>query len=437
MILSPGFKKYFANTSWLMAERVLRMVVALFVGVYVARYLGPERFGLLSYANSFVGLFIALATLGLDGIVVRELVKTPARRDELLGTAFGLKIVGAILMWLVIITAVPLTENDVQTNSLIAIIAFAAIFQAFNVIDFNYQAEVKSKYVVHAQLVQLTISSITKLVLIAINASLIWFAWVYCLDAVVFAVGLSVMYLRKSGKLWCWQWKWQVAKELLKDSWPLMFAYMSYLIYARIDQVMIKEMLDEYHVGIYSAAYMIYEAPLFIALVTSKSLYPLIVKYYQSNKVRLFYFYLKLSSYMTLLAYMIVIIFLIFAEDIILILYGEKYYESAGILVFLSFGLIPMFNAFLRSSYITISGNQKIILYTTIFSSIVNILFNVYFIREFGVIGAAYATVITQLLSLLLLNIIFFQTRIIFLIQIKALLLVGVWKKVYANTLPK
>jgi len=437
MILSPGFKKYFANTSWLMAERVLRMVVALFVGVYVARYLGPERFGLLSYANSFVGLFIALATLGLDGIVVRELVKTPARRDELLGTAFGLKIVGVILMWLVIITAVPLTENDVQTNSLIAIIAFAAIFQAFNVIDFNYQAEVKSKYVVHAQLVQLTISSITKLVLIAINASLIWFAWVYCLDAVVFAVGLSVMYLRKSGKLWCWQWKWQVAKELLKDSWPLMFAYMSYLIYARIDQVMIKEMLDEYHVGIYSAAYMIYEAPLFIALVTSKSLYPLIVKYYQSNKVRLFYFYLKLSSYMTLLAYMIVIIFLIFAEDIILILYGEKYYESAGILVFLSFGLIPMFNAFLRSSYITISGNQKIILYTTIFSSIVNILFNVYFIREFGVIGAAYATVITQLLSLLLLNIIFFQTRIIFLIQIKALLLVGVWKKVYANTLPK
>ena len=437
MILSPGFKKYFANTSWLMAERVLRMVVALFVGVYVARYLGPERFGLLSYANSFVGLFIALATLGLDGIVVRELVKTPARRDELLGTAFGLKIVGVILMWLVIITAVPLTENDVQTNSLIAIIAFAAIFQAFNVIDFNYQAEVKSKYVVHAQLVQLTISSITKLVLIAINASLIWFAWVYCLDAVVFAIGLSVMYLRKSGKLWCWQWKWQVAKELLKDSWPLMFAYMSYLIYARIDQVMIKEMLDEYHVGIYSAAYMIYEAPLFIALVTSKSLYPLIVKYYQSNKVRLFYFYLKLSSYMTLLAYMIVIIFLIFAEDIILILYGEKYYESAGILVFLSFGLIPMFNAFLRSSYITISGNQKIILYTTIFSSIVNILFNVYFIREFGVIGAAYATVITQLLSLLLLNIIFFQTRIIFLIQIKALLLVGVWKKVYANTLPK
>jgi O-antigen/teichoic acid export membrane protein len=115
-----------------------------------------------------------------------------------------LKIGGAILLWVAILAAVPLTNNDLQTNSLIAIIAFAVIFQAFNVIDFNFQAEVKSKYVVHAQLVQLVISSITKLVFIAIEAPLIWFAWIYCLDALVLAVGLSVMYLRNRGKLWQW-----------------------------------------------------------------------------------------------------------------------------------------------------------------------------------------------------------------------------------------
>ena len=53
----PGFRKYFANTSWLMGERILRMAVSLFVGILVARYLGPERYGLLSYANSFIGGF--------------------------------------------------------------------------------------------------------------------------------------------------------------------------------------------------------------------------------------------------------------------------------------------------------------------------------------------------------------------------------------------
>ena len=177
-----GFRKYFANTSWLLGERILRMAVSLFVGIYVARYLGPENYGLLSYANSFVGIFVALATLGLDDIVVRELVKNPEKREELLGTSFLLKIVGAVLMWLIIILTVTFTNNDIQTNSFIMIIAFGVVFQAFNVIDFNFQATVKSKYVVYAQFVQLIISSIVKLILVINEASLIWFVSVYCLD---------------------------------------------------------------------------------------------------------------------------------------------------------------------------------------------------------------------------------------------------------------
>jgi len=91
----PGFKKYAANASWVMAEKILRMFMGLFVGIWVARYLGPEDFGLLSYAQSFVFLFVTIATLGLDGIVVRELVKNEAKRDVLIGTAFILKLIGA------------------------------------------------------------------------------------------------------------------------------------------------------------------------------------------------------------------------------------------------------------------------------------------------------------------------------------------------------
>ena len=209
-----------------MGHRVLSMIVALFVGVYVARYLGPERFGLLSYAMSFVGLFTALATLGLDGIMVRELVNAPERKDELLGTAFWLKAGGAILMWIGIAVAIPFTNNDSQTNILIAIIAFGVIFQAFNVIDFNYQAEVKFKYVVYAHLASLIISSLIKLVLVWIAASLVWFACVFLLDAMVLAVGMTAMYLKNTGKIWYWKWRWQTARVLLKDSWPLILSGM-------------------------------------------------------------------------------------------------------------------------------------------------------------------------------------------------------------------
>ena len=405
------------------------MAVQLFVGIYVARYLGPERFGLLSYANSYVGIFTAIAILGLDGIVVRELVKSPDQRDTLLGTSFLLKVVGTLLMWVLILATLFFSNNDPLTSALIAIIAFGVIFQTFNVIDYNFQAEVKSKYVVHSQIVQLIVSSITKLVLILKGLPLVWFAAVYSLDAIILAVGLAYAYSRNSGSIKKWKWNAKVALALLLDSWPLMFAYMSYLIYAKIDRIMIKEMLDEHNVGIYSAAYILYEAPLFISLMIAKSVYPILVQYYQDNKIKFFQLYSTLSSYMTLLSYLIVLFIFIFHEILIQITFGESFEESSKILMLLSFGMIPMFNAFLRSSYITISGNQKIILYTTLFSAMLNIVLNLLLIKAYGVIGAVYATVFTQTLSLIVLNFAFTNTRSIFFIQAKSLLLFGIWRK--------
>ena len=208
-----------------------------------------------------------------------------------------------------------------------------------------------------------------------------------------------------------------------------MFAYMSYLIYAKIDRIMIKEMLDEHNVGIYSAAYILYEAPLFISLMIAKSVYPILVQYYQDNKNKFFQLYSTLSSYMTLLSYLIVLFIFIFHEILIQITFGESFEESSKILMLLSFGMIPIFNAFLRSSYITISGNQKIILYTTLFSAMLNIVLNLLLIKAYGVIGAVYATVFTQTVSLIVLNFAFTNTRSIFFIQAKSLLLFGICRK--------
>jgi len=126
---------------------------------------------------------------------------------------------------------------------------------------------------------------------------------------------------------------------------------------------------------------------------------------------------------------MIVLFFYIFHEELIQLTFGDDYKNSSRILVLLSFGLIPMFNAFLRSSYITISGNQKIILYTSLFSSIFNVILNYFLINEFGVQGAVYSTVITQILSLIVLNAAFNETKVLFFIQIKSLALLGIWSK--------
>ena len=393
--LTAGLKRYFANTSWLMGHRVLSMVVALFVGVYVARYLGPERFGLLSYAGSFVGLFMALATLGLDDIMVRELVKTPKRRYELLGTAFCLKAGGAILMWIGIAAAVPFTHNDTQTNILIAIIALAAIFQAFNVIDLNYQAEVKSKYVVYAQLVSLVVSSITKLIFIWISAPLVWFACVFLLDAVVRAGGLTAMYLKNSGNVWHWKWQWQAAKALLRDSWPLILSGMVISIYMKIDQVMIKEMLGAEQVGHYAAAVRLSEAWYFVPMTLTSSVFPAIINAKKQSEELYYQRLQKLYDLMVWLAVAIALPTTFLAPWVIRVLYGEAFLPAAGVLSIHIWAGVFVFLGVAVGKWFLSENLQFIAMICATIGAMINVLLNFILGEKYGIVGYAYATLIS------------------------------------------
>ena len=415
-----GFRKYFANTSWLMAERIIRMTVALFVGVYVARYLGPERFGLLSYANSFVGLFLALATLGLDSIVIRELVKNPESRNELLGTAFGLKIFGTIIMWFFILISVPITENDNQTNIFIAILSFAILFQVFNVIDFNYQAEVKSKYVVKVQFFQLIFSSSTKLFLIFIKAPLLWFVWVYCFDTFLLAIGLVVIYMIKSGNFLLWRWKWEFARTLMRDSWPLILSGIIVSIYVNIDQVMIKHMIDEQAVGIYAIATRISTAWYFIPIAITSSMFPAILNAKYNNSSIYQQRLQALYDILVWLAILIAIVILCLSESIIDLLVGQEYAPAASVLsiaiiagIFTNIGLI-------NNKFFEAENRQIDILYRSLLGVSVNIFLNIILIKKYGVSGAAMATVAAQFSTSIVYTYLKKDARILFFMFLKS-----------------
>ncbi len=426
-IHSSGFRRYFANTSWLMGHRVASMVVALFVGVYVARYLGPVRFGLLSYAGSFVGLFTALATLGLDGIMVRELVKTPERRDELLGTAFWLKAGGAILMWIGITAAVPFTNNDTQTNILIIIIAFAVIFQAFNVIDFNYQAEVKSKFVVYSQVVQLVISSITKLIFIWISAPLIWFACVFLLDAVVHAVGMTTMYLKNSGKIWSWTWRWATAKKLLRDSWPLILSGMVISIYMRIDQVMIKEMLGAEQVGQYAAAVRLSEAWYFVPMAITASVFPAIINAKKQSEELYYKRLQKLYDLMVWLAVAIALPTTFLAPWVVRVLYGEAFLPAAGVLSIHIWAGVFVFLGCANGRWIIAENIHQIATIRSTAGAMVNVALNIVLIPKYGVNGAAVATFISVSVASHIAFLFINKARRAFIMQSKAFLKPVLW----------
>ena len=424
-----GFRKYFANTSWLLGERALRIAVSLFVGIYVARYLGPERFGLLSYALSFVGIFVVLATLGLDEVVVRELVKTPKQREKILGTSFLLKLVGTLLMWAAILVAIPLTENDLQTNILIIIIAFGTVFQAFNVIDLNFQAKVKSKYVVHAQFVQLIISSIVKIILVVNEAPLIWFASVYSLDVIVLAMGLVFAYLYNGDNIFSWKWSFETSKYLLHDSWPLILAGVVISVYMKIDQVMIKEMLGAKEVGLYAAAVKLSEAWYFIPMAIASSLFPAIInaKVYQKEV-----YYQRLQKLYDLMVWIAIAIALpttFLSTLVVEFLYGKEYLGSSSVLIIHIWTAVFVFLGVASSKYLLAENFIKKTFYRTFIGALLNIIMNYYLIGIIGIQGAAISTLVSHFFAAYFYDILDKDLRIMFIMKTKSLFFYSLYAK--------
>lgn len=412
LLSHAGIRRYGANTAWLMGEKLLRMFIGLFVGIWVARYLGPEQFGLLSYAQSFVFLFTAIATLGLDSIVVRELVRDNSQQQVLLGTSFALKLIGSLcilpLLWL----GVQFTSNDSYTNLLIFIIASGTIFQSFNVIDFYYQSSVLSKYVAFANTLTLALSSIIKIALILNQASLVAFALVGVFDTIILALGFIYFYIHKTQhSIRHWQFDRVVAKRLLKDSWPLIISSVMISMYIKIDQIMIKEMLDSNAVGQYAAAVRLSEAWYFIPMAICSSIFPAILN---AKKVSKKLYYQRLENLYLLMIGLAIVVALpvsLLSSEIIHILYGSEYLLSGQILIVHIWAGLFVGIGIASSNWMISEGLQAYSMINTTIGTFMNIVLNYILINKIGVLGAALSTVITYAFASYLLQFFFKATR--------------------------
>ncbi|WNC71194.1 flippase [Thalassotalea psychrophila] len=415
--------KYLTNTSWLFVEKIIRLSVGLFIGVWLARYLGPEQFGLFSYAQSFVALFAAIATLGLDNIVIRELVKDSKLRDQLLGTAFFLKCFGALLLLLLISVSILFSSNTSYTNHLIFIIALAVVFQSFNVIDFYFQSKVRSKFVAFANFYCLLISSFVKIYLIVNQWPLIAFAYVLLFDSFIFACGLIYFY-KGQGLSYCdWYFDKKLAKSLIKKSWPLILSGIVISIYMKVDQIMLKHMLDEFAVGQYAAAVRLSEAWYFISAVLCSSLYPAIINAKETSSSLYTSRLLSFYKIMIWIAITIAIPVTFTGDFIVNVLYGEQYNAASSVLIIHIWTAVFAFLGGASNHWLITENLQKYALINTILGAVFNILLNYYLIPIWGIEGAAWSTLISYCIAAYLSLMLFKATRSNFVLLTKAFLL--------------
>lgn len=394
-----GFLRYFKNTSWLIAEQFLRIIAGLLVGIWVARYLGPQQFGLFSYALAFTAIFAGIAKLGLDGIIVRELINHPDKRDAYLGTAFWLKVMGSIIVMLLMAAVIPFTNNDATTNLFIFIIACGLVFQSFEVVEFYFQSQVLAKLISICKIIQLSLSSVIKIYLVITEAELIWFVLVTTFDALSLAICYFSAYRLQKATVFYTCFNFIIAKRLLKDSWPLIFSSIVVMIYMRIDQIMIKQMLGEYEVGIYSAAIRLSEAFYFIPTIITASLFPAILN---AKKISHELYMLRMQRLYTMMVWTAIIIAIpitIFSDWIVFVLYGNDYSTSADILMIHVWSGIFVFLTVSSGKYLTSEGLTRKIFYRNLSGMILNVMLNFKMIPLYGGVGAALATLASWFLA--------------------------------------
>lgn len=416
-------QKIAGNFGWLFFDKVLKMAVGIAVFSWVARYLGPEKLGLWNYAIAFVAVFAPLATLGLNNIVVKELVNEPGQRDNILGTTYILKLCGGLLTVLMSFAAILIVRpNHSLSQALILIVGFQYVFQSFEAIDLFYQSQWMSKYSVIARSIAFLVISAGKIALILLKIPLIWFVVLSSAEFLLASVLFVITYRFNRLNIKNWRFRWSLAKRLLRDSWPLILSSVSITIQAYIDQIMLGDMIGEGELGQYSSAMKLITVLGFIPMIIQSSVAPEITKAKQMDE-DLYFYKLKRVYQIMFIVFLGIGVPLFFLSDyIVLFLYGEEYRTAGYLLALLAIRLFFSNFGVAKSLFITNDNLFKYAFITSLAGSVLNILFNYLLIPHYASVGAIWATIISFSITIFIIDAIYKRTRRHFFAMLHAII---------------
>ena len=398
-LLGDGLKRYLANTAWLVFEKSIRILYYLVIGSWVVRYLGPAQFGTLSFAQSLVGLFAPLSALGLTNVLSLHLVKQPEKIPTYLSTSLGLMLIGCVLSYLGIGVVVFLHGYGALTNNAILIIGFCAFFQTSTLFDSYYQSAVRGKFLVVSGVAGMALSSLVKVALILLKASFLSFVVSYVFDVAIIFVILLAIFKREVPRFSLSLFSRTTAVELLKESWPYILSGRLVTIYMRIDMIMIKELMSDASVGEYAAAVRISEAWYFIPVIIVGSLYPAIVN---AKKLSEKLYLERLSSLYCLMFYMAVAVSIassLLSGMFVQALFGSAFSQASNVLMIHVWASIFVFVGVASDKWLLTEGLQIYSAINALLGAALNVALNLVLIPRIGIIGAAWATLISYAFS--------------------------------------
>jgi O-antigen/teichoic acid export membrane protein len=371
------------------------MISGVLVGIYVARYLGPAQFGELSYALAIVAFLTVFTRLGMESILVRELAKRPEQAKFYMGTAFVLMLISAVVGVTIIGGITYLLEGDSSTRLYVWIISSGVIFQVFLVIDYSFQAQVRAKLSSIAKSAALIFSSVLKTFLVWSEADLVYFIVVYAIDYAVLALALFLIHLISRQPSFFACFRKEIVKPLLSSAWPMIMSGIATIALVKIDQLMIKNMLDTNELGLYAAAAKIYGGWVAITFALGMSLLPMLVNLkkgpetdYENRLKQLFSVFFWVSVLFSLSITVV-------SEDLVSLLFGIEYSAASSVLVILVWASVFASLGVMTTRYLIVEGMQKKIAKRNWIAVGINVPLNYFFIQWMGIEGAAWVTLIS------------------------------------------
>lgn len=387
------------NAGWIIAGRVYHMLLAFVVGLLTARYLGPSNFGLINYAATYTSFFASFCTLGINSIIVKNFVDHPDEEGEAIGSTIVLRTVSSVLSVIMMICITLIADRGEPTTHVVVLLCgIGVIFQVMDTLNYWFQSKLQSKYSAFATVISYTVVSAYKVWLLATGKSVEWFAVSTSIDYLVVAIALLLMYKKHSGP----RFKFSVrkAKELFFSSYHFILAGLMVSIYGSTDKFMLKQMLDEAEVGYYSTAVSLCNTWVFLLTAIIDSLYPVILQSFDNKKL----FERKNKQLYAIVFYVSVVVslgFSLLAAPIIGILYGGAYAPAAAPLRIITWYTAFSYLGVARNAWIVSYNKQNYLKYLYVGAAITNVILDALMIPLWGSSGAALASLLTQISTIL------------------------------------
>lgn len=430
-------RKMLNNTGWLIGDRLVRIIVGLGVGVWMARYLGPQRFGLLSFAMAFVSLFGAIASFGLQEIVVRDIVREPSFRDVTLGSALFIRTLGGLGVFLLAsVSILFIRPNESTTKIMVALLGFIMVFKATEVVKYWFESQLQAKFNVLIEGTAFLAFGLVKVVLILTKAPLLAFVWAIFGESFVVSLGFLFVYIKVEGKLRAWKLRLGRVKGLVLDSWPLLLSGLAITFYMSIDQVMLGKMVGDGGVGVYSAAVRVSEVWYFLPVAVTASVFPALIRAKQKSPTIYDRRLQHLFDSMVLISVGIALPMTFLSNWIIVTFFGAAFKDAGPVLSIHIWASVFVFLGVASSKWFIIENLQKLTLTRTIWGGVANVAINLVLIPKYGALGAAWATLISQAIASVFFNASNKETRELFKKQMRSFLVPSLWNVLLKKTNP-